>query len=145
VQTQYDHSVTVSANKTECINTTTAIFELNLTGHLANNTLYRLLNDILINANGLDVGFGVVKVCMENCTEPTIVSGPDGDGGEDDDEKMFIMLIFIVLLVAVALFLLLLIIICLMVIHKRCVFVLNIMVWYLKFCVHYDYTLQQLS
>ena len=123
MQTQYDHSVIVTVNQTECINKTTAIFELTLTGPVANHTLHHLLNDMNINANGLDIGIGVIKVCEQNCTGPTVASGPNDDD-DGDDEKMFIMLIFIVLMVAVALFLILIIMLCL-IIYKRCVSMLN--------------------
>ena len=85
MQTQYDHSVIVTVNQTECINRTTALFELTLTGPVANHTLHHLLNDMNINnANGLDIGIGVIKVCEQNCTEPTVASGPsDNDDGGD--------------------------------------------------------------
>jgi len=109
----------VTANKTECINTTTALFELNLTGHLANNTLYQFLNDIHINTQGVDIGIGVIKVCEQNCTAPTVINGPDDS--DDNDEKIFLKLILIVLMVAVVLFLMLIITICLIMYYKRCV------------------------
>jgi len=112
----------VTVNQTECIDNSTAIFELNLTGPTANHTLYQLLNDI--HTNGLHIGIGVIKVCEQNCTVPTVASGPNDDaGGSDNDDKMFIKLIFIALVVAVALFLILFVIICLIAIYKRCVFI----------------------
>jgi len=116
----------VTVNQTECINNSTAMFELNLTGPTANHTLYQLLSDI--HTNGLDIGIGVIKVCGQNCTVPTIASGPNDDDdadGSDDDDKMFIKLIITVLVVAVVSFLILFAIICLIVIYKRCVFILN--------------------
>ena len=59
VQRQYDHSVIVTVNLTECIDNSTATFELNRTGPTTNHTLYQLLNDIHIN--GLHIGIGVIK------------------------------------------------------------------------------------
>ena len=123
VQTQYDHSVIVTVNQTECINRTTALFELTITSPVANHTLHHLLYDMNINAIGLDIGIGVIKVCEQNCTEPTVASGPS-DNDDGDDEQMFIKLIFIVLVVVVALVLMLIIILC-MIIYKRCVSVVN--------------------
>ncbi|XP_065913356.1 transmembrane and immunoglobulin domain-containing protein 1-like [Dysidea avara] len=117
VQTQYDHSVIVTVNQTECINRTTALFELTITSPVANHTLHHLLYDMNINAIGLDIGIGVIKVCEQNCTEPTVASGPS-DNDDGDDEQMFIKLIFIVLVVVVALVLMLIIILC-MIIYKR--------------------------
>jgi len=108
----------VTVNLTECIDNSTAIFELNLTGPTANHALYQLLNDIRIN--GLHIGIGVIKVCKQNCTVPTVASGPNNDaGGSDDDDKMLIF-IALVVAVAVALFLVLFVLI---VTYKRCIFI----------------------
>ena len=117
VQTQYDNSVAVIVNQTKCINKTTALFELTIVGPgpAANYTLNQLLNDININLQGLDIGIGVIKGCMQNCTAPTIMSHPSFTDDDDQDMK----LIYIAIVAAIALFIMMML--CIIVVFKRSV------------------------
>ena len=109
---------TVTVNQIECINISTAIFKLQFTGLAANDTLQQLQNDISSSVPGLNIGIGVLKLCEQNCTWPTITKDPgndvDGDKCNIFKETVFIVVTAVILLLLVILF------ICgLLVLYKR--------------------------
>ena len=108
VQDNYDQSATVTANQIECINISTAIFKLQFTGLVANDTLQQLQNDISSSVQGLNIGIGVLKLCEQNCTWQTITKDPgndvDGDKYNIFKETVFIVVTAVILLLLVILF-----------------------------------------
>ena len=63
---------TVTVNRIECINISTAIFKLR---PAANDMLKQLQNDINSSVQGLNIGIGVLNLCEQNCTGPIITKG----------------------------------------------------------------------
>jgi len=117
VRTQYNYSatLTVTVNQTECINISTALFELNLIGVMANYTLHQLLSDINTNIQGIDIGIGEIKICEHNCTAPTVASD---SRPSDDNKKEKLKFIYLAIGVSVAL-LVIIMMFCLLLICKR--------------------------
>ena len=117
MSTHYNYNVTltVTFNQTECINISTGLFELNLIGVKANYTLYQLLSDIDTNIQGIDIGIGVIKICEHSCTAPTVVND---SRPSDDNKKEKLNFIYIAIGVSVAL-LLIIVMFCLLLLCKR--------------------------
>ena len=126
VQNNYDLSVTVTVNRTECINISTATFKLQFTGRTVNDTLLQLQNDIYNSVQGLNIGIGILKLCEQNCT---VTSDDDDDGNSNDNNddndsdgdksNIFAETFFIVVVVVVILLLLAIVMCCLIITYKR--------------------------
>ena len=113
----YDHSVMITVKHSECINRSTALFELNITGLGANETLQQLLNDITFNTQGLNIGIGIIRVCEQNCTGSTVANNPTDIDDDDETNNYFSQLVVIGLLGIIALFSIIIVICCLVVIY----------------------------
>ena len=113
MKAQYGQNVTVMLNEIECIDASNAIFKLKLSGPSASDILQQLLNDINNTIQGIDISFGVLKVCERNCTKQITMN--------NTKEKKLPMPILITLAAGIVLFLLMLILIisCHVLIHLR--------------------------
>ena len=97
------------AKQIECRMTESrAIYEINITGILTNNSLQPLLAGLNSTTQGIDITIGKLKLCYENCLEPTLTtSSTDSDSNNDDASANDIWIIVLSILIILFLFLVL--------------------------------------
>ena len=117
IRDNYNQSATLIVDQIECINVSTATFRLQLS-FAGSEVLHQIQNDITSSVQGLNIGIGILIICKQNCTGPSI-SDPGDDADADGDNYKIVDVMVIVAAVIVGFVLLILFTCCLIVIYKR--------------------------
>jgi len=140
VQDNYDRSVTLTVDQIECVNISTATFRLQIIGLEGNKTLQKIQNDIIISAQKLNIGIGILKLCEQNCTGHSTASDPASENGKDgvadrDQNNRSDKTIALVVTVIVAVFLLIILTFGLMVTNYKRYAHVCVHCTHYKFCI----------